>query len=169
MGCGSAAQTRFVDMYLNQGNIRVGRSNVHHFGVYAAQNFSCNDLIEECYVLKIDEDRNDLSNYIFRVDKNLFLPLGYGAIYNHATLPNAHIFFDEERSVFRITANQYIGLGEEIFISYGSGWFESRNIKPKNLTYIHFKQKIIFPIFRFLTVFVGLILIILFLSPIHNV
>jgi len=50
------------------------------------------------------------------------------AIYNHSDVPNSRYIFDDENSLLLFCANRVIGAGEEILVSYGEGWFSSREM-----------------------------------------
>ncbi len=122
-----------VKPQLFRGNIVVKASPIHGYGVFAAQDFHTDDLIEECYSLLINENKADapvdLDNFLFNADTFSSIPLGNGCIYNHMDKPNADYEFDTESALMTITANKYIREGEEIFISYGKNWFDLRKMK----------------------------------------
>ncbi|MFJ9825537.1 SET domain-containing protein-lysine N-methyltransferase [Streptomyces sp. NPDC101160] len=48
------------------------------------------------------------------------LPLGYGALYNHADGPNANWSVDRAAAVMEVEARRDIAPGEEILMYYGS-------------------------------------------------
>lgn len=105
-------------------------------GVFANKNFIAGDIIEICPNI-IDECDNfkGLSyNYIFgNYNKNNIdyctLAFGYGSMYNHSNTPNA-IWEIKDRTNFTITALNNIKKGDEIFISYGDKYWESRELVP---------------------------------------
>lgn len=62
----------------------------------------------------------------------LCLPLGITSLCNHLIEPNAHYKFEvDDLSAFAtLSAKRDIQKGEEITVSYGSGWFGVRRFKP---------------------------------------
>ena len=107
-------------------------------GGFATKDFKVNDIVEIIGILKIPKnavDDNILRDYVFMYDSNNYaLPLGYGAVYNHLDDPNLTYSFtdDRERMIFKATKD--IKAGEELFVSYGMGYWRWRGITPKNLT-----------------------------------
>lgn len=118
---------------LHQSPIKVKPSNIHGYGVFADADIEPGSLIEECHTLAT-QSYHAFNNYVFNYKENdelkIVLPLGYGAIYNHSNEPNAECTVDLEHSLMVITALRHILAGEEIFLSYGTRWFDERKIKP---------------------------------------
>lgn len=56
----------------------------------------------------------------------MYLPLGYGALYNHQENHNAQMHIDFEHLVGDIIATKFIRADSEIFISYGDRYFTNR-------------------------------------------
>lgn len=116
---------------LIQRQVCVKTSPIHGRGVFADEPFSPGEVIEECHTLNVGPEMKSLSNYVFKcTGASLMLPLGAGAIYNHADDPNAKFKMDLERAVLVVQACRPIARGDEIFISYGKGWFDSRRVQP---------------------------------------
>lgn len=112
-------------------NIEVKRSSIHGYGVFTTAPIPANTLLEECYVLHLPEETKLLRAYVFKWNQETcILPLGYGAIYNHADDANAYYEMDEARDVMRVKSRRALAKGEEVFIFYGKKWFSSRAIKP---------------------------------------
>lgn len=121
---------------LVRGNIEVRSSSIHGFGVFALSAIPANTLIEECYLLPVPYDTALLRSYLFRLnDEECGIPLGCGAIYNHADRPNANYTMDEARQVMCVKTNRPIAKGDEIFISYGEAWFSSRHLVPMQASF----------------------------------
>ena len=116
---------------LVQNNIVVKPSNIHGFGVFAKKNILPGQVIEECYTLLTQVNDDVLLNYFFKANEFSAIPLGFGCIYNHSDKPNTRYDFDSERQVMTYTAQRYIRAGEEIFISYGKTWFETRELQKE--------------------------------------
>jgi SET domain-containing protein len=125
-----------MDVSLLQRKISVKKSNIHGYGVFAAENIKAGDIIEECYVLLVTSQLSDLSNYYFQADDDVksAIPLGFGCIYNHSNEPNAGYKYDSERQLMVFTAKRDIQKGSEIFTSYGQSWFDSRRLPVIPLT-----------------------------------
>ncbi|HEU5281950.1 MAG TPA: SET domain-containing protein [Gammaproteobacteria bacterium] len=123
---------------LVRGNIEVRPSHIHGLGVFATSAIPAGTLLEECYVLRVPSETKLLRSYLFRyTDEESAIPLGFGAIYNHADRPNVNHEIDRERNVMRLKTNRPIAKGEEIFISYGNTWFSSRHIKPAQASWFY--------------------------------
>ena len=120
---------------LYQGPITVRKSPIHGYGVFATQDIAADQLIEECHLLK-RKFVLDFSDYVFRyANKNSsVLPLGFGAIYNHSSTPNARHYVDPEQDLLLLHSNQAIRKDEEIFITYGPNWFSARNLPEKKMS-----------------------------------
>jgi len=116
-------------LFLN--NICVKKSKTHGYGVYAEKDIKKGEKIEECYIIisRKGWDRA-LEDYYFDVKGQYAIFTGFGIIYNHSDDPNADYFINAKKRITTIKANRKIKKGEEIFISYGDGWFKSRGIKP---------------------------------------
>lgn len=116
--------------YLIQNNIIVKKSLIHGYGVFATSPIQPQEIIEECHTLFMPKVPA-LTNYLFNanLESNSGLPLGFGAIYNHSDHPNATYEIDLNTNLTTFTALRFIQAGEEICISYGKGWFSSRNAK----------------------------------------
>lgn len=116
---------------LIQRQIWVQASPIHGRGVFAGEPLTAGEIIEECHTLPVTRETRALCNYVFKsTDTESVLPLGAGAIYNHADSPNAKFKMDPDRAVLIVQATRPIEVGEEIFISYGKDWFDSRRIQP---------------------------------------
>lgn len=127
---------------LFRGDIYIGKSPVHGYGVFAQQHFRPGDTIEECYCLVFKRNEKFLMNYFYGCqDKNL-LALGSVSIANHSLENNAIIVFDAGDSVISLVASKNIAPGEEIFTNYGDGWFASRQLTE----YVPLKNKLIKPL-----------------------
>lgn len=122
----------------------VKKSSVEGYGVFAATDIDKDDIIEECYALHVSKRVPDLINYVFTAGAERdALPLGYGAIYNHAVNPNADYLYDIERGIITFKAIKTIKKNEEIFVNYGSNWFPSRAAKCKRPSlWFRFKKSI---------------------------
>jgi hypothetical protein len=109
------------------GNVVVKQSSVvAGLGVFAGKDFSRGELIELCPVLPLAPAAWQSSTSLFEhaVTVSLrplkaVLPLGYGALYNHADSPNATWSVVSSAETMEVTAARDIALGEEIFIFYG--------------------------------------------------
>jgi hypothetical protein len=116
---------------LVRANIEVKPSPIHGLGVFATAAIPANTLLEECHLLFFPSESTLLRSYQFRLnDAMCVLPLGCGAIYNHADQPNASYDMDAVRNVMLVKSKRPLAKGEEIFISYGETWFSSRHLKP---------------------------------------
>ena len=114
----------------------VKASSIHGYGVFADENISANEIIEECYALTIEHDKTGLIDFEFTAaddpsGNDSVLCLGYGSIYNHSEQSNASHEHFPEHSIMVFRAEEFIRKGEEIFIHYGDDWFSSRELKSQ--------------------------------------
>ena len=119
----------------NLANIRVGESKIAGRGVFAKKDFKKNEIIEVCPLI---EDKKEnisgvLGDYLFDSKKkeHSLLPFGYCAVVNHSSKPNAVWKHEEDKMIMLCLKD--IKNGEEIFHSYGEGYWNSRekNLKEK--------------------------------------
>jgi SET domain-containing protein len=114
-------------------------------GVFSKQPISKDDIIEECPLIVLPAEdfpiitSTRMVDYTFFFDKEkeeLAIVLGFGSVYNHAVLSNAHHQLDSEKKVMTFFASSDIKAGEEICINYTGDsdddslqWFTDRNLK----------------------------------------
>jgi hypothetical protein len=95
--------------------------------------------IEECHYLKVPAGSISgppMTDYVFnltwgeheeqRPGEWLAVVLGYGMIYNHSPKPNVAYFRGGERDLFTFYATRDIQPGEQLFITYGENWWNTR-------------------------------------------
>lgn len=112
--------------------LRIQKSAIHGYGVFAGEDIPLEAIIEESRVLITPTFDPHFQHYYFSApDKKFALVLGNGSLYNHSSEPNAKYEYDEEAGVFRFTAVRLIKQDEEIYIGYGKNWFSARNISMK--------------------------------------
>jgi len=114
-------------------DVTVKYSNkINSRGVFANKNFYKNDIIEICPCIKINSlvhHEVPLENYIFKLNNNYsVVGFGYCSIYNHSDTPNAlwHIINENQISIQIL---KDIKKDEEILVSYGDEYWESRDFK----------------------------------------
>ena len=102
------------------------------FGMFAIKNIKKGTLIESCYYIEYNRDKGckskELDNYSWGYNNKTILPFGYCAILNHSYSPNAYTSFNS--TFLNIYALKDINKDEEIFISYGKDYWDTRNIIP---------------------------------------
>ena len=106
-------------------------------GVFAARSFRKGELIERCPYLRLrDGDvTGSLDDYVFDdAPGRVILPLGFGALYNHAPYPNVEYIDDDEAAVLEFVALRDVSVGEELCIDYGPDWWQSRVLAPRLTT-----------------------------------
>lgn len=118
---------------LKRAAIEIRESTIHRYGVFAVKAIKPGQLIEECPIIIVDKNVDDLKNYLFKWEtkepNKAAIALGYGCVYNHATNPNAEHEYDTDKQMIIFKAERFIAPGEEIFISYGQTWFADRGMK----------------------------------------
>ncbi len=118
-------------MKLLLNKIVVKKSSRHGFGVFAEKNIKKGERIEQCYFVLSKGGDESLENFYFAVKRKYAVFLGFGSLYNHSDDPNADYTINVNKRIATIKASRNIQKGEEILISYGDDWFESRNLKSK--------------------------------------
>lgn len=127
---------RFKKTNLCRGPIEIRPSPVHRYGVFATEDIPAGAVIEECPLLSFPADAypNAAMNHVFQSgedDDRVILLLGYGSLYNHSGDNNADYFYDETHDLVYFESIRPIAAGEEILISYGDDWFQSRKIPAR--------------------------------------
>ncbi len=98
-------------------------------GVFTDARIARDDVIERCPVIEIPAaeqervDRTVLFDYYYGWGGPrgpIALPLGYGAIYNHSSSPNARCSRKLDERVLEFVALRDIEPGEEILVDYTS-------------------------------------------------
>ncbi|MDR3490492.1 MAG: SET domain-containing protein-lysine N-methyltransferase [Gammaproteobacteria bacterium] len=150
---------------LFQNAIVVKPSPLHGYGVFAEKDISKGDIVEECYTLVSLNRESDFLNYYFNAAGKNGFALGYGGIYNHSDDPSISFEYDADNQIIIYKARRAISKGEELFISYGKSWFDSRNLQPTKTSWIKKIYHRYFNIgFRLLVVFNAYLFIFLLLK-----
>lgn len=130
------------DILYKNSKIEVRKSNIHGYGVFANEDISAGELIEECYFIEIDKVNfvPELYNFIFKynrlmptgqIKESLAVILGFGMIYNCSkTIEQSNIThrqFQDDK-IFTFMCIKDIKKDEEILSYYGDGWMKKRNL-----------------------------------------
>lgn len=118
-------------MKLLLNKIAVKKSRRHGFGVFAEKKIKKGEKIEQCYFILSKGGDKGLEDFYFAANRKYAVFLGYGSIYNHSDDPNADYKININKRIATIKASRDIKKGEEILISYGVGWFKSRDLESK--------------------------------------
>jgi SET domain-containing protein len=111
-------------------------------GVFATKDIEEGELIERCPMIQMGWKSNyqrdpQIFNYLYsnshcpcddckRHGNSMFMVLGYGMLYNHRDEPNTKWEFNFKNLLGDVIATKPIKSGEEIFVSYGSKYFQNR-------------------------------------------
>lgn len=120
--------------------VRVGRSPIHGFGMFATRDLAPGEVLERSPVLVIDEDdealvaETVLDGYCYTWDDGaLGLGLGYTSLYNHSSNPNARYWTMPEHGMIEVVVHRPIRAGEEVLVTYngdpeaeGDLWFDEQ-------------------------------------------
>ena len=98
-------------------------------GVFASKDFNVGEIIELSPYIEDDMEnfKGVMRDYVFKKDNKAIAVLGYVSLCNHMDEPNA--LWKIIDSNFVIIARYIIKKDEEIFISYGTGYWETRNLE----------------------------------------
>lgn len=129
--------------YIQAKKIIIGTSQVHFRGVFATEDILSEEIIERCPLVPLanrSKYQNDsqIWDYLYAQPtcpcsecKNhgfvFHMVLGYGMLYNHSDTPNTVWKFDFNNLIADVVAQRDIKSGEEIFVTYGSQYFQSKN------------------------------------------
>jgi hypothetical protein len=106
-------------------------------GVFATKDFQVGDIVEVAPILPIpikDVEDNILIDYVFMYDgSNYGMALAYGGMYNHQNDPNINYSYTSDKKFMIYKANKNIKTGNELFVSYGLGWWLHRKISPVDI------------------------------------
>ena len=113
-------------------NIEVQYSKIGGRGVFAKKPIKKGSIVEEAPFIAVykEEIVSKLLDYVFDLDDHCYaVCFGYGSMYNHAKKYNVHYEKNsrvENSLLFR--AKRDIDKGEELTVSYGEGWLQSRGL-----------------------------------------
>ena len=103
-------------------------------GVFAARAFAAGEPVEECPTLELPdaEVTGRLSDYVFSSgdEGEVLLLLGFGMLYNHSAEPNVE-YVQYEPETITFLATRPIEPGDELTISYGEQWWDTRALRPE--------------------------------------
>ncbi|CAK9013126.1 unnamed protein product [Durusdinium trenchii] len=130
---------------LKVSEIFCGKSTVHGWGLFAGRDFEQGEILHESPGRLIEGQPECISDDVFATTQVLWedeaknysiLGLGFASLHNHAEDPNTDFAWEQRREHGRRLVGRFWALrpvlkGEELFISYGSKWFSSRNITAK--------------------------------------
>ncbi len=103
-------------------------------GVYAKKLFKKDDIIEKAPYIEDDINvfKGVIHDYIFtkKNTNNAVVAFGYASIYNHSDNPNAIWTVTDDYVVIKAVKDIYPD--DEIFVSYGSQYWNTRKLKKLN-------------------------------------
>lgn len=129
-------------VYTVSSKLEVKKSKLHGYGVHAVTDITKGELLEISRLLKLDwrmKYQNDgvIRDYCWSPrceckdckihGQHMYIALGFASLYNHSDEPNTNIELDYPMQTMTIVANKDIKTGEEIFVSYGSSYWKTRN------------------------------------------
>jgi len=119
---------------LENDNVKVAKSKIAGWGVFAKKKFAPEDLIDVsiCLVKPNEEWSTATEDYIFSRGNYSAFALGNGGVFNHSNSPNARHELTARLKELHVFAVKHIEPGDEIFISYGPNYFKTRqNLRQK--------------------------------------
>jgi len=121
------------------GYIVAGPSGLHGRGTFASADYAAGRAVELCPALVLDGPAAlHCADYAMSFGGNCgtcsVLPLGCGALYNHARSSGAAAplawAFDEELDLVILRADTAVSVGSELVIDYGVDYWGSRGLDP---------------------------------------
>jgi|TARA_R110000796_G_scaffold3094_18_gene11966 SET domain-containing protein len=119
---------KYKDKLIVNPKLEIRKSDIHSYGVFATENISVGDKLEECWYLRVlneDHVHEPLKSYTFRLKNNVgpedayCLLFGYGSIYNKSKdkkIVNAEVLLNNVIDLFVFTAVRNIKKNEEVCI-----------------------------------------------------
>jgi uncharacterized protein len=106
----------------------------HGRGVFATRAYAEGEAVEDCPTLELPDAEvvGNLADYVFNsgTDGEVLLLLGFGMLYNHSAEPNVEYVQSEDPRTITFVATRGIEPGEELTISYGDQWWDTRGLEP---------------------------------------
>lgn len=124
--------------------IRLGKSTIHGWGVFADGLISLGQTIETAPGILINQNLVKASYYLMRMEgisdemlkidqyatswdeDHIFLPLGWVGLYNHSENPSACFSQNLENQTISVISLRQIFSGEEITVNYGENWWNNK-------------------------------------------
>ena len=120
--------------------IYADNSPIHGYGVFASEDISKGEIIEECPVIKLNNTKFEelpkgIQEYAFSwkfgISQIPSIVMGYGGVYNHSDNNNLEYYSDNAKNVMVYKSNRDINKGEELFVNYGQEYFNITGIEKK--------------------------------------
>lgn len=115
--------------------IGIGYSSSVERGVFAVDYITKGELIEVAPIIIVPANEvrgTAIIDYAFKLnDSQYAIAFGNASLYNHKNQPMAEWKIDEQKRTISFFALRDISPSEEIFISYGKAYWNSRDISAK--------------------------------------
>jgi SET domain-containing protein len=114
-------------LYISKSNIEEANN-----GVFTRLDIKKGTIVEKACVSKIKSTGtvdSELHDYVFnnpyKSDEYL-VAFGYGSMYNHSDNPNLGYHYNQDENKIIYEALRDIKKGDELYISYGTNWWDNR-------------------------------------------
>ncbi len=116
-------------------DIHIKESQFGGRGIFSNKNYKKDDVIEICPAILSNTNilTGRIRDYIFSHNKNkdkCLIAFGYMSMYNHQDDPNSKWDILNDKQI-KLTALKDINENDEITVSYGDGYWNSRNYNKK--------------------------------------
>jgi len=115
--------------------VGIGFSNDNERGVFSVDHIKKGECFEVAPIILVPtEDINGTTvmDYAFKIDDNQYaIAFGSASLYNHRNQPSAEWHIDVDKKIISFYALKDIESSEEIFISYGKAYWNTREISAK--------------------------------------
>ena len=115
--------------------VGVGKSTVSDRGMFCVDYIKKDEVFEIAPILIVPAElvkANILIDYAFKISESEYaIAFGYASMYNHRNQPNAEWRLDIEKEVITFTAIRDIEPGEEVFVSYGKAYWNTRDVSAR--------------------------------------
>ena len=117
-------------------NVELKSSCAGGRGAFATKDIKKGEVVEACPII-IEKRSNvpyhsTIDNYVFSTKNKdeLAVAFGYCSMFNHRNDPSVTWKMDEDNKKLVLTALKDIKKGEELFVSYGNNYWETRGVQP---------------------------------------
>lgn len=115
--------------------VGVGKSTISERGMFCVDYIKRDEVFEIAPIIVVPAElvkANILIDYAFKINENEYaIAFGYASLYNHRNQPNAEWKIEPLKGVIQFTAMRDIQPGEEIFISYGKTYWNTRDVSAR--------------------------------------
>lgn len=101
-------------------------SDIIGFGIFSEEFIPNGSIIETTYCVPVRPGEDWLDYKFKSKNNNVYMPLGFGVIYNHSDIPNIQKMFLNQNQIMQFIAIKDINIGDELRHNYGPSYWKTR-------------------------------------------